>query len=1033
MLYPKKEDGRLALSLFENPTSEYRGAPFWAWNGKLEREELLRQIDLLGKMGFGGYHMHVRSGLSCEYLGEEFMDRIADCVEKGKQNGMLAWLYDEDRWPSGMAGGLVTKDKRYRRRYVIFTRHPYTEAELAGDSEGATEMDMHEGRRGGQEVSLLASYDVVQNERGDLISYRRLRGGEQPCGTVYYLYAETQRLGARYNGQTYVDTLSAEAMARFAEITHEAYKAKIGAHFGSTVPAIFTDEPQFSFKKALRFSTGEKDATMPWSNDFDDSFFKAFGYSILDRMPEVFFERADGKLSQTRYHFHEHVADRFARAFAQTLGGWCRDNGILLTGHMMAEHKLSYQSSAVGDVMRSLAYFGLPGIDMLSNRYEYTTAKQAQSTAHQQGAPGVMSELYGVTTWDFDFRGHKLQGDWQAALGVTVRVPHLAWMTMEGEAKRDYPASISYQSPWYEEYKYVEDHFARVNTALVRGRPVVRVGVIHPIESYWLHEGPADRTAMHCRVLDQRFVDVTEWLLFGGIDFDYICEGNLAEQCARGGAPLRVGEMAYDAIVVPGCDTLRATTVERLEAFVREGGKLIFMDGAPALMDAQESARVADLAAASVTLPFEETALLGALGDVRELEIRDLGSGTHTDDLIYQLREDNGCRWLFVARGKKPANPDLAVTEKVELRLRGKYKVTLYDTLNGTTAPMSARLEGDCTVIQAKLYQHDSLLLCLEPGDPESVQAIATPKTKALEIPATVDFTLGEPNVLVLDMAKWSVNGGELQGREEILRVDSLLREQLGYKPWGGKSPQPWCLPDEPPAHTVRLVYDFESEIAVKAPALAVECPESMCITLNGQAVSTAPVGYYVDRSIKTLVLPPVRVGHNQLVIEKAYGARSALENIFLLGEFGVRVVGSTATVTALPARLGFSDITAQGLPFYSGALTYRTEVQTSGGALCVTVPRYRASVLRIAVDGESVPVAFSPYTARFVPPAGTHCVEITAYIPRTNGFAPLHNCDETCAYQNPAAWRSVGDKWSYEYCLTREGLLAAPRLAEEL
>lgn len=77
----------------------------------------------------------------------------------------------------------------------------------------------------------------------------------------------------------------------------------------------------------------------------------------------------------------------------------------------------------------------------------------------------------------------------QMGLGVTVRVPHLSWVSMKGEAKRDYPASIGYQSPWWKDYAYVEDHFARVCTALTRGKPVVRVGVIHPIESYWLHWG----------------------------------------------------------------------------------------------------------------------------------------------------------------------------------------------------------------------------------------------------------------------------------------------------------------------------------------------------------------------------------------------------------------------------------------------------------------------------------------------------------------------------------------------------------------
>lgn len=109
---------------------------------------------------------------------------------------------------------------------------------------------------------------------------------------------------------------------------------------------------------------------------------------------------------------------------------------------------------------------------MLCNRKEFTTAKQAQSIAHQYGRNKMMSEEYGVTGWDYDFRGHKFQGDWQAALGVTLRVPHLSWVSMRGSAKRDYPASISYQSIWFKEYGYIEDHFARLNTALMRGKPI---------------------------------------------------------------------------------------------------------------------------------------------------------------------------------------------------------------------------------------------------------------------------------------------------------------------------------------------------------------------------------------------------------------------------------------------------------------------------------------------------------------------------------------------------------------------------------
>ena len=124
-------------------------------------------------------------------------------------------------------------------------------------------------------------------------------------------------------------------------------------------------------------------------------------------------------------------------------------HGIALTGHMMEEPTLETQTVALGEAMRSYRSFEIPGIDMLCDRRELSTAKQAESAVHQFGREGMTSELYGVTNWDFDFRGHKLQGDWQAALGVTVRVPHLTWTSMAGEAKRDYPASISYQSPWY--------------------------------------------------------------------------------------------------------------------------------------------------------------------------------------------------------------------------------------------------------------------------------------------------------------------------------------------------------------------------------------------------------------------------------------------------------------------------------------------------------------------------------------------------------------------------------------------------------
>jgi hypothetical protein len=46
-----------SAELFKSPTSEYRGCPFWAWNNKLDKAQLLRQIDHFEAMGMGGFHV----------------------------------------------------------------------------------------------------------------------------------------------------------------------------------------------------------------------------------------------------------------------------------------------------------------------------------------------------------------------------------------------------------------------------------------------------------------------------------------------------------------------------------------------------------------------------------------------------------------------------------------------------------------------------------------------------------------------------------------------------------------------------------------------------------------------------------------------------------------------------------------------------------------------------------------------------------------------------------------------------------------
>ena len=700
----------------------------------------------------------------------------------------------------------------------------------------------------------------------------------------------------------------------------------------------------------------------------------------------------------------------------------------MLTGHMMEEPTLQSQTAAVGEVMRSLVHFQLPGIDMLCDRLELTTAKQAQSVARQYGRPGVLSELYGVTNWDFPFRGHKGQGDWQAALGVTVRVPHLAWVSMAGEAKRDYPASIHYQSPWWREYPLIEDHSARVNVLMTQGQPLVRVGVLHPIESYWLCFGPQAQTGLERDERERQFKDLTEWLLFGQFDFDYIAESLLLELCPAGAAPLAVGEMAYQVVIVPPLRTIRTTTLERLEAFVAAGGELLFMGEAPLLLDAQPSDRAARLAAKSRRLPFNRHALLAALEPWREVAVR-LADGNSATSVLYQLRSEGERRYLFLCNTarEKGFGP-------VEVRVPGSWRVTQYDTFSGDTHPAYATYHNDQTVIPWELHAHSHLLVGLEPGRSEAISKPQRQWRELTRLRDPVPVTLSEPNVLLLDQAAYRLDDEPWHPTEELLRLDKALRQRLDW-PLRLRGAQPWTEPELPvPDHTLSLKFTIQSEVRVDHPQLVLETPKQVRIIWNGQEAPSKVTGWWVDEALETVLLPPFEAGAHELVLTMPYQPRSQPEWCYLLGDFGVSVHGRHARLTAPVRELAFGDWTRQGLPFYAGNVTYHSTLEATGEPLAIGAAKFTNPLLAVNLDGSPVGrIAFAPYRIELgLLPPGRHRLDITAYGNRLNAFGPIHLADEQETWIGPNAWRSEGERWAYEYQLEPMGIMSAPLVLAE-
>ncbi len=974
----------------------------------------------------GGAHMHVRTGMATPYLSDEFMSLIKVCTDKCRDEGMLAWLYDEDRWPSGAAGGIVTREPKYRARHLLLTTRPSSGGNVAESYEMSGTASRSDSGW------LLACYDVQLDAEGCLQGVKRIAEEEAASGVKWYAYVETDLPNPWYNGQTYVNTLDKAAIQRFIDVTYERYLEMVGDDFGGVVPAIFTDEPQFSRKGNLGYAKEQKDVILPWTDDLPDTFRAAYGEELLDGLPELVWELPRGRISALRYHYHDHIAERFASAFADQCGAWCAGHDLMLTGHMMSEPRLESQSAALGEAMRSYRSFQLPGIDNLCGIREFTTAKQAQSAVHQYGCPGMLSELYGVTGWHFGFRGHKLHGDWQAALGVTVRVPHLSWVSMKGEAKRDYPASINYQSPWWQDYALVEDHFARVNTAMTRGKPVVRVGVIHPVESCWLHWGPSEQTHAARQRLESQFSQITDWMLLGSVDFDYISESLLPSLNEKGGAPLRVGEMAYDVVIVPGCETLRSTTLERLEAFHAAGGQLVFMGDAPSLADAFPSDRGTKLYAAAQHIPFTQEAVMNAVAPVRMVDIRD-SNGARTDNLVHQLREDADGLWLFIAHGGEPYNKDIPWQQDVHIILQGKYHARLYDTQSGEILPIRHESRDGMTIVHAALYDYDSLLLRFDQADVGQPAEAETGHYNALPVPELADYTLHEPNVLLLDKAEFALDDGAYHPAQELLRADNVLRAELGWPSRQGAVVQPWTVPEEIVEHHVRLRFTIHADCNVAGAKLALEDASLASVTLNGEPVPVQLDGWFVDKCIQALPLPELRAGVNLLEVTLPITHRDGLEWCYLLGDFGVEIMGTHRVLTTRREKLGFSDWAHQRLPHYTGNVTCCIPVYTHGGKLRVTAPHYRGAAIRVALDGEDKGyIVYAPYQLEMDAPAGEHELQLTVLGHRENAFGPVHNADAQAKWIGPDIWRTTGNVWTESYRLVSLGLLSVPLVEEE-
>lgn len=1030
------------LHRLPDPPADYRGTPFWAWNAKLDPAEIREQIRIFHKMGLGGFFMHSRTGLGTPYLGKEWFDCVHAAVDEAKSLGMQPWMYDEDRWPSGAAGGIVTKNRRYRMRWL--GREVVAHSAVAKAARRRHTLAWF-AERVAAEGESLPEAEVLRRAREDgrdapprvLSGYRRLaaptealRDGE---ALVRY-FVVVARANPWYNGQAYLDTLNPAAVRKFVKVTHEAYKRELGEEFGKVVPGCFTDEPNF--------------AANPWTDAFASKFRKRFGYDILDRMPELFSAVGDGTaFSKARHDFREMATTLFVRAFAKTVGDWCGKHGLLFTGHVLEEDTLGRQTQCVGAAMRFYEYQQAPGIDQLTEHWSiYQTAKQCSSVAHQLGRDFRLVEAYGCSGWDFPIEGHKAIGDWLVALGINHRCQHLAWYSMDAQAKRDYPASISRQSPWHGRYKAEEDYFARIGETLGAGSEVTPLLVVHPVESAWGHFASRHDTPQLC-AMDDAFVALTGTLLGEHLDFDYGDEDHLDRRGRLSRKRLRVGQALYDAVLVPEMETIRSSTLRLLSAFAARGGRVLYLGKAPALVDAEPSKAAAEAYKAFAPTTLET--LAKDLAFVRRVSVADRRGECAA--VLYQERECGDGLALFLCntsdlppltadrqqhmplvRDRTMAYPHAVLRVRAPMSRGAVYEL---DLETGAIRPIRWTHRSGWYRISAPLGRLQSRMILIS-NDPDVAARADLPAKAREKAPARVEipaeglaYRLDDDNALVLDAARWSVDGGETRPVTRVLDIDEALRDMLGAPHRGGHMKQPWCSASVPAGRrlALRLDYTFHCEdLFPMAPVdLAIERPDLYTIRVNDAEVSqlaSLPVDrfsgpdskkpenrktgkpeepgespWWVDPCLKRLRIPAgaIRPGENHLVLEGMFDETCpGLEAMFLLGAFGVSNDGRA--LTSLPASLRAGDVCSQGLPNYSGNLVYRFRAAVPAEGPCVLAPPdWRGTALGFRVNGGAeVFRPFPPYEAVFdkeLRRDGTDEFEVAVYGHRRNAFGPFY------------------------------------------
>ncbi|MBP3389336.1 MAG: hypothetical protein J6K98_05610 [Clostridia bacterium] len=494
---------------------------FWSVNADMQEDEVRAQIRDFADKGIGGFFIHSRAGRTIDYLGPEWEALCRISLEEARACGLQAWLYDEDGWPSGFAGGLVMKGHpEYCIKRMRFGR------------------DLPEG------TTVLAAY---RQQNTVCVRCENVEDADWVC---YY-----------YTDPHYADLMEPKAMDAFIRSTHEWYKERFGEYFGNTIPGIFTDEPQLN------------GSGYTWNDALIARYKEAEDRDLLDDLWMLYLGNSETEKAFHRVYMRIMNA-QFHESFVVKIADWCEANHLLFTGHFASEDGLVIQPHAAGDVMFHYRVMQVPAIDHLGRRITSPVlCRQIGSIGNQFDKEYLLSETFGCSGWNTPAKEYLWIWQYQAAHGINIPCLHLSTYSMRGVRKRDYPLFFSYQNNWWEGMAPFNRAMEAISSFIPRRDVQNRVLVISPLDGV-----VAGQSEVRAAYLSGQYRVLLENLLDNQVDFDLGSPWVIESDGRVDGTELCIGNGRYSLVILAQTDHMTPAVEALLGQYRKNGGRLILVN-----------------------------------------------------------------------------------------------------------------------------------------------------------------------------------------------------------------------------------------------------------------------------------------------------------------------------------------------------------------------------------------------------------------------------------------------------------------------